>query len=369
MSTRIAHLCKDTQTWAVLVTTALILTACGGGGGSGIGADGPPAAPTAGYVPLSSSNPQNVINQSNQGDLQVWIEFGPESTSNSTVTVTIGDPETGDFATAQAAAPEGPGSAKVGPMNVRAMPDGSYPMIAEVTSPAGSSGEINLGTVLKDTAFYSTSVAASVAALPGGAQPNGTAMSNVINLVNVGGVTVTTVWGDDADDSLSFVVDLTDERGNTVTSGVFSAPEGAGNIDATNIDASGLDEGPVVVMVRVTDAGGNETAFVGTAATKDVIVPVPLTVQVPQGGSNPADFINAATQTSVTVRAILSSAFTSEETISIELTDGTNTVTADPQPALLPDPITAVAFNSTIAPGNPSSATPTAVCAGGSPVM
>ncbi|MEE2711253.1 MAG: FG-GAP-like repeat-containing protein, partial [Planctomycetota bacterium] len=336
MSTRIAHFRRDTQTWAVLVALVFALAACGGGSGTGLGADGPPAAPTAGYVPVSSTNPQNVINQNNQSDLWVHVEFGPESRSNTTVTITLGEP-TGDFVTAEATAPEGGGSTKVGPMNARALPDGPHSILAEVTGPGGSSGQINLGTILKDTVFYSTPVASSVAAWPSGPQPNGTAMANVINLVNVGSTTVTTVWAADSDDSLSFVVEISDNTGNTVTSAALSAPEGAGTVDANNIDTSGLDEGPATVTVFVTDPGGNQAAFVGTPATKDVTVPSPATVHVAQGGSNPEGFINAASQTSVTVRAVLNNAFTTEDTLSIELTDGSTSVTVGPSPVLMPE--------------------------------
>jgi len=336
MSTRYARFVGSTTMWGFLVATMLVLTACGGGGG-GVGADSPPPAAVTAFVPQSGSNQQNVINPSNQSDFWVRVEVGPESSSEDTITVSIGDGNTGPSVSAQAPAPQGQGGLKLGPINARDLPDGSHPLIVEITNAAGSSGPVVMGTVLKDTTFYTTAVSSFITAFPAGNQANGTAMENVINLVNLGNTTVATVWGPDADETLTFVVEITDERGNVAFSPTFSGPEGAGAFNVQGIDASNLEDGPVTVTVRVTDGGGNETAFPGAAGMKDTVVSTPVAAYVPAGAENPADYINASSQAAVMTRAILSGSFGPEETITVELSDGVNTVTSESQTVAVPE--------------------------------
>ncbi|MAG55090.1 MAG: hypothetical protein CMJ83_02245, partial [Planctomycetes bacterium] len=330
MSTRLSLASTSIRSWAVLLVVGFALTACGGGGGGGgLGSDGPPAAPLGASVPASGSNPLNVVNSSNVAALFIDVVFGPESSSEHTVTVTIDDGGADGVVQATAQASEGAGTVSVGPMDLSSLDDGSLSVTAEVVSSQGSSGVIPMGTLAKQTTGYQTPIKSNVAALPSGQFPTGTAQLDVINSVNANQVTVAVEFGADSDSSLTAVLCLFDGV-NTVSVPPFAAPEGAAIVNVGPLDATGLDEGSITLKVEITDGFGNPTTFPGDTAVKDTIVPTPSDVSVPSGDNNSEGWVNVATCNDATFLVHMPANSTFADLVTVNISDGSNIVTVGP---------------------------------------
>jgi hypothetical protein len=79
---------------------------------------------------------------------------------------------------------------------------------------------------------------------------------------------------------------------------------GSQQVSLGPLDLSDLPDGTVFLKMTLTDANGNQTIYRNGKSSKATSGPTgPASVGVPAGDSNPAGYVNAATQTAVTIVA------------------------------------------------------------------
>ncbi|MCA9320120.1 MAG: hypothetical protein KDB53_05270, partial [Planctomycetes bacterium] len=167
-------------------------------------------------------------------------------------------------------------------------------------------------------------------AIDGGLQ---SAPANVINAATASMVTVSVTMPANSTGNELVTAVLTD--GLNSAQGQAQAQAGGGVINVGPIDATGLADGPIEVLTRLTVGDQvTETSF-GAFITKDTIAPAqPTSLAIAAGASNPAGVVNAASQQSVNLTVGLASAAESSELVSLLISDGTNSIPTAAQNAI-----------------------------------
>ncbi|MGB7251501.1 MAG: Ig-like domain-containing protein, partial [Phormidesmis sp.] len=93
-------------------------------------------------------------------------------------------------------------------------------------------------------------------------------------------------------------VTATDEAGNPVTAQVVADVDGDWSLTGSEIDLSGLDDGPIAIEAIATDAAGNESPAGSATVTKDAVAPVDPVITTPIEGD---DVISATEQSDVLI--------------------------------------------------------------------
>ncbi|HGY90648.1 MAG TPA: hypothetical protein ENK43_05685, partial [Planctomycetes bacterium] len=283
-----------------------------------------PLAPTSLQVAAGPSNPAHGINAATASAvlLDVVWPAGSDTTAQATVELTAaGSSAVGTPFQAAAA-----GAQTVGPIDASALLDGVVSVQVTVTDPAGNSSVFAGAPAVKDTLAPSSAVGATVAA---GTQ-------NPANVVNTSNETTTFV-----DVLLDATSVATDTVSCTLSDGTLqvTAPTGAGipgggTLRLGPVDLSTLMDGSLTLQVLITDALGNSTTTTGTPAIKDTVPPAAAsTAFVNAGLGNPADVINAANQSNVSIAVLLPNAAATGDLVQIQLDDGANAIQSAPLPA------------------------------------
>ncbi|MEE9392908.1 MAG: beta-propeller fold lactonase family protein [Planctomycetota bacterium] len=202
---------------------------------------------------------------------------------------------------------------------------GGVGLVITVTDLAGNTSTFNGTSATKDTTAPDAATAAIVTAnLPAQAQ-------NVINSTNATAVElqVTLPATTDANDTVS--VTLTDGGSAVATTATIAG----GNTTTTfaTIDVSGagfnLSDGSLAVAVVLTDEHGNTMTYpIATPVLLDTVDPAPAsTAIIASGANNPADFINIASESTVSVDVGTPASYTGVEMVTVVLSDGANMTT------------------------------------------
>ena len=147
----------------------------------------------------------------------------------------------------------------------------------------------------------------------------------VINVSSLTSVQVDVVWPAGADATDAATVTLADGVNPDVTSGSLSANPGA-TVSYT-LDATTLGDGAITVTVNLLDINGNANTFAGTVAVKDTAPPLaPTFAAAASGASNPADFINMTTVSTVQIDVTWPAGSGASDTATVTLDDSVNPV-------------------------------------------
>jgi 6-phosphogluconolactonase (cycloisomerase 2 family) len=285
-----------------------------------------PDAPTAAGVAVGAGNAAHVINAGSVGAVAVDVALGANAFAADTVRVTLDDGATQVQSSTQAST-AGAGTVGFAGLDASTLADGTVAVLVELVDPAGNTTSFTGTAAVKDTAAPTPPTAAAVAS---GAQN----AAGVVNAASAGAVTVTVTFGVTASASDSVRVILDDGSVQT-TSTAQNSPAGAGSLTFAGLDATGLADGTVAVLVELTDAAGNTTTFTGSAATQDTVGPTSASAAfVAAGIQNPVDYVNLISSTAAKVRVTLDATSLASDVVRVSLSDGASTVKSSTQAGL-----------------------------------
>jgi large repetitive protein len=243
--------------------------------------------------------------------------------------------------TARATAPAGAGTVTV---DASALPDGPVGVTAWSVDAAGNvSAPVAGPDVVKDVA--PPGVPASLGVAAGPANPAG-----YVNTASQAAVSVSAQFSSPLDPADAVTLTVAGDQVPVSVSG--------DTVTAAGIDLRAAPDGPVALVLSVTDAAGN-TSRTEATATKDTVAPqAPDSFGVPAGDANPAGYVNAATQRSATVVAAFAgedsggSVTASADGIDLGTRPGGGEVAFTADLARLPDGPVALSGTATDAAGN-----------------
>lgn len=159
--------------------------------------------------------------------------------------------------------------------------------------------------------------------------------AHVINLANRTAVSVDITLGATSAGTDTVTAELFDGTSpNPVRkTGTTSGTSGAGTATVTGIDTTATPsqiDGAITVRSFVTATGGISTGYVtGTPATRDTVAPAdPTAASILAGTTNATNVINSASAGSVSTSVTLSSSTLATDTVRVDLTSGSTTVSA-----------------------------------------
>ncbi|HGY91039.1 MAG TPA: hypothetical protein ENK43_07690, partial [Planctomycetes bacterium] len=293
--------------------------------------------PTAVFVASGAGNAQNVVNASNASAVSIQATLASNAAADETFQAVISD-GTNSILTNQIQATAGGGTITFSNLDLSGLADANLTLTLNGQDAAGNQSFVS-ASVTKDATPPAGASNAFIAAGP----LNGT---GEINASNVSSTSVQVDFGSNSESGSSFFVVLSDGV-NSVSSATIAAPSSesgsaassdggaAGSIVVTGIDASSLSDGPITVRVHVLDAAGNTTITSGQNGTKNLSAAQPISANVAATVSNPANFINAASQSAVQVDVTMPSNINAGDTVAVTLSDGAQSAssTAAPIPA------------------------------------
>jgi len=249
------------------------------------------AAPTEAVLAAGPSNAVGVVNQANASAAVVSVLFPEASLDTDTARVIVFD------AAQQVMSPAlnplgGENVLLFQDLDLSLLADGAIGSILIVEDLAGNYLEVTGSPALKDT-LLGSATNSRVLAGPSNAM-------GVINASSVGSVRVEVDLSEvRAGDQL--LLRMSD--GATEFELGRPAPIGPATDVFGPFDSASLLDGDVEASVELFDTAGNRHMAAVLQVTKDTVVPtVPVTLDVPMATNNPGGFVNAITQTNVTVR-------------------------------------------------------------------
>lgn len=230
----------------------------------------PPAGPTQPVVVPT-------INLANAGAVPVKVDLPASSAPGDVVTVTLSD-TSGATAWAQAAGGVGTASLSV---PASGLADGSIQVQVAVSDSVGNSATFQEPGTTKDVV-----------------PPDAPASVQAPEIVNAASAPAVPVAVGIADPQPGDRVKVTLSAGNATATGSGPATDAV-----VVVDASGLPDGTVTVSASVVDAAGNPSdPTQGAPLQKDTVAPeTASSVVVAAGPDNPQGYVNAASQTAVSV--------------------------------------------------------------------
>ncbi len=279
-----------------------------------------PVAPTAASVIDSGSNDPNQINLSNESAVSVEVTWPVVIDDTDTFQVTLND-GSGSVQSGPVTVQTGGGMQTV-VVDVSGLADVAVMTIAVDTTDAAGNVDAFSGTdAFKDTTVVAVSTT-SIAVSP----------SNNVDTISgasAGSVQVDVVFAAGADGTETVIVTLADSNGANpdVVGGPQNLPNGQTTMSFAGLDASGLDDGSISVVVTVSDDQGNDVDGATLTAPKDVVDPMPATAgAIPSAAGNSADFVAIANESSVSVNVTLPASSVTTDTVTVTLDDGSNSV-------------------------------------------
>ncbi|MCA9322264.1 MAG: hypothetical protein KDB53_16100, partial [Planctomycetes bacterium] len=255
----------------------------------------PPNAITDLSVLVGASNAVNFVNGSNVSAARIGVQTANSGSANDVVDVTISRVGTTQGAVAIIGyVIQTPGQRETaGTVDLSGLADGTLEITARVRDTAGNNRTFSGYFVTKDTTAPAAPTSAQVAA---GANP-----VDFINAASAGSVMVDVALAASSVSTDQVRVTLSD--GSIVaTSNLTAATNGAGTLSLGPINASGLGDGPISIVVTIQDGQSNNVSFNGTMATKDVVNPeLPTRLVVAAAAGNAEGIINLSNLASVMV--------------------------------------------------------------------
>ncbi|HGY91094.1 MAG TPA: hypothetical protein ENK43_07970, partial [Planctomycetes bacterium] len=278
----------------------------------------PPAAALLGNVAMGPQNAISVINSNNVTAAVVETTLAASTVATDSLQFALTSDGGGSIASPSAAAPTGGGAFTFPPLDVSALSDGNLTLTITVTDEAGNPTALTGTPAILDTQGPDAPLSAHVAAGASNA-------IDVINPTNEASVSIDVALDTGSLSTDTLQATLSDGVGGSVVSGTLSAPGGAATLTFTGIDVSSLADGTLTLAVTLTDAFQNTSMYTGTPVLKDTGPPLaPTSFGVVASAQNPADYINLATQASVTIDAVFPGSYDGTEVATVTLSDGVN---------------------------------------------
>ena len=288
-------------------------------------------AATGVFLPMTASNPINVVNASNQSSASFRVTMSA-GTSDEEIRLTITNGTTTTQVGPQPA-PVGGGNVDFNGVDLSAFADGPLSVSASVSDSAGNIANMQGSPVLIDTQFGSV----TSAQIPAGASN----ASNEITAASEGSVLLQITVDSLAQSGDQIAIDFSGSGGGVVSMNLPLSSNGPGSETFGPFDLSGLADGNVAINSRLIDGSGNQSPVIGATATKDSSAPAaPASVTVPMQGSAPSGFVNASTQASTLIRVTLAAPAESGSTVDLSVSDGFGgTLTLSSSPSAGSNPI------------------------------
>lgn len=304
--------------------------------------------PSLAQVSATGDNPDNFINNITKGDVAVKVDLPSSSLATDTVTAVISTPtkpSSGTYSSTKTlAATQGTGrvlfsNADDLSSNYANFTDGTVKVGAYLTR-NGISSEYFVGTnALKDTVLPTTATSASVAA--GSNNP-----ANVINSLTKTQVSVNVGLANNLLSTDTVWVNLNDSNNNTVNASLTN--QTTSNVVVSGINTSTLTDGTITLNATVMDQAGNYSQWLnGTNAQKDIVSYQPTTAYVKAGTNNNENKINSFNYTNTSVNAVLPSSSLTTDTVTMELSNGSNAVSGSTSGSNGAGTVTVSGLNST----------------------
>jgi hypothetical protein len=275
------------------------------------GTSGPIGA-TAVDIPAGGSNPYNWVNLATAGAVSVQVTFPAAATGTEMVSLACTDGVVTVNAGPQPV-PAGGGTVIFGGLDLSALADGALAISATVVDTMSNVTVTGSSGAAKDTLPPANPTAAQV---PAGAQ-------NPVHMINSFTVLASNVdvsWPGEAGNESMYVV-LSDGISSQASLPQVLGP-GAALVAFTNLDCTPLADGPVSIVVHVTDQAGNPGMYSGTSATKDTVGPTaPTSAHVVPSAGNPVDVINIASSGAVACD-VTYGAGSASDVATVSLSDG-----------------------------------------------
>ena len=118
-----------------------------------------------------------------------------------------------------------------------------------------------------------------------------------------------------------------------IISPAFTPAPGATSVSSTPVDLTGLNDGPISILVIADDPAGNQTSSSGPTATKDTFVSTPNSAVVAAGPDNAEDVVNQNNAAMTIINLDIPATSDANDTVFVSITDGTNTIDLPAQPA------------------------------------
>lgn len=280
-----------------------------------------PPAPTGASVALTANNPADFINNASQGAVTVDVVWptGADTTASAVVTLDDG----GTTAASGAQNPLDNATQQFAGINAGALAEGAVMVDVDVTDAAGNATNFSGTAATKDTI---APTAPSTLLVSAGASN----AASVINLASQTAVQAESNLDASMAGDETLVLTFTDAGAATVVVPMVTAPLGGGLQNFAGNDLSGLADGTITLSLDLTDPAGNTTTFAGTNALKDVAPPTaPTSARVVVSGTNPIDFINAATAGATQVDVTFGTSDPTDQ-VTVSLADGVGNITTPP---------------------------------------
>jgi large repetitive protein len=188
-------------------------------------------------------------------------------------------------------APPGGGTSTI-PVDLSNLPDGNYTVTATVTDVAGNTASLAGPNIGLDTSGPEKPTNFGIAA-----GPDNPAL--VINAQSQTAVTIAGHFADPLEDGETITISI--DQGTPLPVDVVP---GTQDFTLGPLDLSGLPDGQVSLKMKLTDSDGNVSLAWRNNGVKETSGPTgPSSVGVPAGDSNPAGYVNSATQSSATIVA------------------------------------------------------------------
>lgn len=276
-----------------------------------------PGAPSAIGIPMSSDNVADFVTATTESSVDFDLTFGADSFSTDQIEMAISDGASTIDAVAQSA-PQGAGTVSFTGVDLSTLNDGTLMVNITITDPIGNVTTAAT-TVTKDS-MLATPTLVEIPADVGNAQ-------NVVNASNEGALSIEVTFPAAADGTETAAVTLGDGVGSVVYLGQ-AVPAGGGVMTFGPLDVSGLNDAALTINVVTTDPSGNSQTTM-QAAVKDSTDPAAATAAaIPSTGANqPANFVNIATESSVSVEVTLPATSVATDMVTVTLDDGSTQVT------------------------------------------
>jgi 6-phosphogluconolactonase (cycloisomerase 2 family) len=287
-----------------------------------------PDSPVAFGVKAGAMNAADFINSNNEGATILSVTWGAAQETDETASVELSSSGGGGNATSPTLMPASAGGSEdFAGFVTSGLGDGNVTLTMTITDPAGNERSVTGTPATKDATAPDDPSVARVAMTANNAQ-------DLITPASVSLVTVDVTVPNTAVSTDSIVVVLSDGSASTAATAPQSPTGGvAQTLSFGPIDATGLADGSVQVIVQLTDQNQNTNAFTGTPAVKAVNPPAAVTAArvAATMGVNPLDWINDASQNSFAIDVSIPASYTGTEDIVVTISDGSNSITTGTQ--------------------------------------
>ncbi|MEZ6196224.1 MAG: hypothetical protein R3F20_10950 [Planctomycetota bacterium] len=273
----------------------------------------PPAAPLGLTLPAGATWPENVANTYNATSARVVIQTNPAGQAGDEIAIVIADGAHAPTvaATATVVTPGAP--LIVSGIDLSGLDDGMAQIQAVATDHANSAEPVRLNIVVDQTP---PAVPVSVGIAMSGATPANTVSSATVSSVSID------VGFDAQSEDINVASGTVTDGSSTVTLSSQNATAGMGSISFSGIDLSGLADGMLTITIEVVDPHANRVTFVNSSILKDTVIVATTAADVPAGGGNAANVVNASNVSSVGIDVVFDAAADGTESATVTVTDG-----------------------------------------------